>query len=197
MEKYFKNRVMMTKISLLAAFGAVLMYFELPILPAFAWLKIDFSGVPALIGAFAFGPVVGVIIEALKILVIFFIKGSGTGGIGELANLIMGAAIVIPAGIMYRKNRDRKTAIISLVVGTISMTIAGVLANYFILVPLYSAFMPALKESDYVTTYLITGIVPFNLIKGGLVSLVTVLVYKRVSGLINREATMVSKKKIS
>lgn len=197
MKQNFKNRVIMTKISLLAAFGAVLMYFEIPILPAFAWLKIDFSGVPALIGAFAFGPVVGVVIEALKILISFLIKGSGTGGVGELANLIVGAAIVIPAGIIYRRNRTRKAAILSLVVGIISMTIVGVLANYFILVPLYSAFMPALKESDYVAKYLITGIVPFNLIKGGLVSAVTVLVYKRISVLINRESAMLEKKKAS
>lgn len=197
MKQTMKNTNLMVKAALLVAFAVVLMYIDLPVLPAFPWLRIDFSEVPILIGTFAFGPLVGIIIEALKNFVIILIKGTTTAGIGELANFIVGAAIVLPAGIIYKKNKTRNSAIISLIVGTISMTVIGALANYFVLIPIYSAFMPALKENAYIAKYIIAGVVPFNLIKGILVSLITMAVYKKVARLIHREAAMLDNKKAS
>jgi riboflavin transporter len=179
---------LMVKISLLSAIAAIFMYFDFPILPAFDWLKIDFSDIPALIGAFAYGPMVGAIIEGFKIFLRFLLKGTQTGGVGELANFIIGASFVVPAGFIYAKNKTRKNAIISMILSTLSMALVGVLANYYILVPLYSNFMPALKESSFVLKYMLYGVMPFNLIKGIMVSGITLIIYKRVSILILREA---------
>jgi riboflavin transporter len=187
MKKRFKLSTML-KISLLSAVAALLMYFDFPILPAFDWLKIDFSDVPALIGAFAYGPIAGVVIEGLKILLKFLLQGTRTGGVGELANFIIGASFVIPAGLIYARNKTRKTAAIGLVAATISMSVVAALANYFVFVPLYSNFLPALKENSYVITYMTYGVLPFNLIKGTMISVITLLIYKKVSVIILRES---------
>lgn len=176
------------KISLLSAIAVVIMYFEFPILPAFDWLKIDFSDIPALIGAFAYGPITGVVIEALKLALRFFLKGTQTGGIGELANFIIGAAFMIPAGLIYSRNKTRKNAIIAMITASIIMTVAGALANLYLLIPLYKNFLPALKEQAYVVNYLMYGVIPFNLIKGVAVSAITLIIYKKVSVLIIRES---------
>jgi riboflavin transporter FmnP len=187
MKNNLKSTNVMVKISMLAGIAAVLMYLSFPILPAFNWLEIDFSDLPALIGAFAYGPLVGVIIETIKILIKFLIKPSVTAGIGELANLIIGISFIIPVGLIYKRNRTRKTAVFGLITGTISMAVFGLLANFFIMIPLYSKFMPQLKESAYLTNYIFYGVLPFNLIKGAVVSAVTILIYKKVSNLILKE----------
>jgi riboflavin transporter FmnP len=179
---------LLVKMSFLSAVGAVLMYFDFPILPAFVWLRIDLSDIPALIGAFAYGPLAGVIIEAMKIFLRFLLKGTQTGGIGEFANFIIGAAYIIPAGLIYRRNKSRKNAIVGLSVATIIMSIVGVAANLYILVPLYASFMESLKDPVYINNYIIYGVLPFNLIKGVLVSAITVLIYKKVATLILRES---------
>lgn len=197
MKQTFKNTNVMVKAALLVAFAVVLMYLDFPIFPGFSWLKIDFSEVPILIGAFAFGPLAGVVMEALKNILILLVKGTTSVGIGELANFIIGVAIVLPAAIIYKKNKTKKSALVSLTVGTIVMTVVGTLANYYIFVPMYSAFLPDLKQSTYVVKYITFGVIPFNLIKGILVSAITMVVYKKVARLIHREAAMLDNKKAS
>ena len=96
----------MIKISLLSAIAVVLMYFDFPIIPAFPWLKIDLSELPALMGGFAYGPVVGGIIVVLKVILRFLIKGTETGFVGEAANIIVGLALVVPAAWLYHKNKS-------------------------------------------------------------------------------------------
>lgn len=86
------------KISLLSAIALILMYFDFPVIPIFPWLKIDLSDIPALLGTFGFGPLAGVIIELMKNLLYFFIKGSSVAGI--MANFIVGSALVLPAGLI-------------------------------------------------------------------------------------------------
>jgi riboflavin transporter FmnP len=178
---------MLMKVSLLSAIAVVLMYVSFPILPGFAFLKMDLSDVAALIGAFAYGPLAGVVIEGMKNLLIILVKGTDSAGIGELANFIIGSSLLIPAGFIYSKNRTRKSAIIGLLAGTVFMSVAGALANYFIFIPMYKAFMPSLNTVNGIVQYLTYGIIPFNLIKGALVSTVTVLIYKHVSMFIIRE----------
>lgn len=190
MKNVSRTTNLMVKLSFLSAIGAIFMYFDFPILPAFDWLKIDFSDIPALIGAFAYGPTAGVIIEGFKIFLRFLLKGTQTGGIGELANFIIGASFVVPAGLIYRRNKTRKNAIISMIVATLSMSLVGVLANLYILVPLYVNFLPALKESSYVVKYMLYGVLPFNLIKGIMVSAITLIIYKKVSVVILRESSL-------
>lgn len=191
MKNVSKSTNFIVKLSLLSAIALLLAFLEFPVLPAFSFLKIDLSDIPALIGAFAFGPLSGAIIEALKNVLIFIFKGTQTGGIGEFANFIVGCTFVCPAAFIYCRNKTRKNAVISLIVAIFSIVVMGVITNYFIFVPLYFKSMPT-KDMIH---YMVYGIIPFNLIKGLLVSVVTLLIYKRVSVLIHAES-MNQKRKI-
>jgi len=182
------------KVSMLSAIGFILMMFNFPITLLFPdFLKVDVGDLPAIIGAFAMGPMYGVAIQAIKNLLHFLLQTS-TGGIGELANFLVGSALVLPAGFIYMKDRSKKNAMLGLFVGIFSMAVMGALANYFILLPFYETFMPisiivelAAKVTPLVKdkfTLVLFSIVPFNLFKGTLVSTITLLIYKRVSRLL-------------
>ena len=184
----------MTKIAMLSVLAFVLMQFELilPIFPSF--LKIDVSDLPALIGAFAMGPFAGIAIEAVKNLL--HLMQTTTGGVGELANFVIGCSLAVPAAIIYKKHKSKKSAIVGLTVGTIAMTIVGALANYFVMIPFYTAFMPidAIIELGTiinpkiisVETLVLFGIVPFNIFKGIVLSVLTLLLYKRISPILHK-----------
>lgn len=184
----------MTKIAMLSVLAFVLMQFELilPIFPSF--LKIDVSDLPALIGAFAMGPFAGIAIEAVKNLL--HLMQTTTGGVGELANFVIGCSLAVPAAIIYKKHKSKKSAIVGLTVGTIAMTIMGALANYFVMIPFYTAFMPidAIIELGTiinpniisVETLVLFGIVPFNIFKGIVLSVLTLLLYKRISPILHK-----------
>ena len=186
----------MTTIAILAAMATILMLIEIPLGFAPDFYKLDFSEVPVLIGAFALGPIAGILIEAIKILLNFLINGTITFGIGELANFLIGLALVVPASLLYIKHRTRKYAMIGLGIGILSMTVLGGLLNAFVLLPIYAsvfgmtvdglvAIGTALNPSiTSLTGFILLAVVPFNLIKGFLVSFIVVLVYKRVSFLI-------------
>lgn len=183
---------MMAQIAMLTAVSEVLMLFDIPLPFAPTFYKIDLSEVPILIGCFAMGPVAGVIIEALKILLNFLLSGTVTAGVGELANFAIGCAMVLPAGLIYNHHKTRKNAIIGMAAGTLTMTVAGGLLNAFVLLPAYAAAfggMDAIIGLGNAVNGNITGlqsfvlfaVVPFNLVKGVVVSIVTFLLYKRVS----------------
>lgn len=188
----------LVKISLLSVIAYVLMLIELPI-PLFpAFLKIDLSDMPALIGAFALGPVAGVMIELIKNLLHLITKTS-TGGVGELANFLIGASMVIPAGIFYARSKKKSTALIGMLIGTALMAVVGALANYYILIPFYAKMMPidqiiawSAAANTAITdlkTLILYAVVPFNLLKGVVVSIFTILIYKKISHLlINKRA---------
>ena len=112
-------------IGLFGAVASVLMFLEFPLPFAPGFYKLDLSEVPVLIGAFALGPVSGFFIELIKILVHLVIKGTQTAGIGELANLVIGCAFVLPAALIYRAGKTRKRAVIGMITGTLVMTVAG------------------------------------------------------------------------
>jgi riboflavin transporter FmnP len=168
-----KNVVLM---AMFGALGAVLMMFEFPLLfiaPSF--YKLDLSEVPVLVGSFALGPVAGVVIEIVKILIKLVIKPTSTGFVGEFANVVVGCAFVVPAGVIYRmhKHKTKKQAVLGMAVGTLVMAAVGIVVNALIMIPFYSNFMP---------------IGPFNIVKGIIVSAITALVYKRISILIHTAA---------
>lgn len=165
------------KIGILSAIAFILMMFEVPIVPAFPWLQIDLSDVPALIGAFAFGPVAGVVIELLKNVLKMLLMGTSTGGVGEIANFLIGIAFVVPAAIVYKKGNTKKLAIVGMLVGTVAIVLMGILANIFILLPLYGMKMTATQ----LTSYIIAGIIPVNIIKAVLDSVVTYILYKKLA----------------
>ena len=168
------------KVSLLVSISVVLMYFDFPIIPAFPWLQIDLSEVPALMGGFAYGPITGGIIVILKVILRFLLKGTGTAFVGEIANIIVGLALVVPAAYIYHRNKSKKTAIIGMFSGAVVMQIAGILANIYILLPLYGMQM----EGAALANYVFLGIVPFNAVKALMVSVITYLLYKKVSRVI-------------
>ncbi len=182
----------MTKIGLLSAISFVLFLIEfaIPIFPAF--LKIDISDLPAIIASFAMGPLAGVLVEMFKNVIHLTI--TSTGGVGELANFIIGCAFVVPAGLIYKSHKKKKYVLLSLIAGIISMVIVAVLMNYFVLIPLYTKFMPldtiinmAAAVNPYVdgmTSLMLYVIAPFNLIKGIILALITRLIYKKISHLL-------------
>lgn len=165
------------KVAVLGAIAFLLMFLEIPIIPMFPWLKMDLSEVPVLMGAFAFGPLAGMTVEVLKLLLHLMIKGTSTGGVGELANLLVGAALVLPAGFVYSKKKSKKTAIIGMILGGLCIEIVGVVANVYLLLPAYGIQMPAETLMKYVTV----GLLPFNGVKAVLVSVITFILYKRLS----------------
>lgn len=184
----------MTKIAMMSVLAFVLMQFELivPIFPAF--LKIDVSDLPALILAFSMGPFAGIAVEGIKNVLHMF--QTTTGGVGELANFIIGISIVVPAALIYKRSKSKKSAIIGLAVGTVIMSIVGGLANYFILIPFYTNFMPidaiigmgaAVNPSIIsLETLILFGIMPFNIFKGIVLSILTLVLYKRISPILHR-----------
>ena len=185
---------MMTKIAMLSVIAFILYFLEIqvPIFPGF--LKIDISDLPALIGAFALGPIAGIAIEAIKN--ILHLLRTTTGGVGEIANFVIGIALVIPAALIYKRAKTKSGAIIGLAVGVISMAVMGGLANYFFLIPFYTNFMPidaivgmgtAVNSNiNSVLTLVLYGIVPFNLFKGLIISVVTMMLYKRISPILTK-----------
>ncbi|GAA0757613.1 MULTISPECIES: ECF transporter S component [Clostridium] len=173
-----KNLNKFIKISLLGAIAVVLMYFDFPIpfLP-FPWLKIDLSDIPALMGAFAFGPMAGIVVELLKNLLILIVKGTGTGFVGEIANFIVGVSLVAPAAWVYHRNKSRKNALLGMILGTLSIEIIGILANVYLLLPAFGMNM----VKDELIQYVTVGLLPFNGVKAILVCAITYILYKRVS----------------
>ncbi|MCI6887169.1 MAG: ECF transporter S component [Lachnospiraceae bacterium] len=205
-----KEKLLTTKnvvfMGMFSALAAVLMLFEFPlpfIAPSFYGL--DLAEVPVLIGTFAIGPVAGAVMEVVKILIKLVLKPTSTGFVGEFANVVVGWALVIPAGLIYRFKKTKKGAVMGMVAGTGIMAVTGVVINALVMLPFYSNFMPlesiiaagaAINPAvSNVWTFAIICVGPFNIIKGIVVSLITALVYKRVSVIIHGVNTGVSAKK--
>lgn len=187
----------LTKIGILSAVATLLMLFEVPLWFAPSFYKLDLSELPVLIGTFALGPVAGIFIEFIKVLLNFVLNGTVTGGVGELSNFIIGCALVVPAGIIYKHKKSLKFAIIASAVGVVSMTIIGSAMNYIFILPMYSALglmpMDAIINAGNVLnpyivdklTFVAYAVMPFNLIKGVVVVLPTMLIYKRISKILH------------
>ena len=188
----------MAKIAILSAIAFVLMLFEFPVPVAPSFYKLDFSEVAVMIGGFALGPIPAVAIEGMKVILNLLFNGTITMGVGEFANFAIGCAMAVPAAAIYHRNKTRKSALIGMLVGTLVMTVTGVVLNYLVLIPAYvslahfpmdaiigmgQAIFPFIKNTfDLV----IACVTPFNLIKGVLVSLITILLYKHVSPLLHK-----------
>lgn len=187
------NVRMMAQTGMLGAIATVLMLFEIPLPFAPAFYQIDFSEVPVLVGCFAMGPLAGAAIEFIKILLNFAINGTMTAGVGEAANFLIGCALVVPAGLIYKRRRSRTRAIAGMVSGTVIMTAIGCFLNAYILLPAYAkAFeMPidalvgmgnAINASiTDLFTFVMFAVAPFNLLKGVLASMIVLLIYKKIS----------------
>ena len=180
----------MARIAILAAAASILFLIEIPIV---AFYKLDLSNIPVLLGAFSMGPVPGVIILALKSAI--GLLHSSSAGVGELADFVMGAALIVPAAVFYHRNKSRKNAILGMAIGTVCMVIAGVLMNKWVMLPFYmgafhmdmdgiiKAAGVAGVDSEWKLLLLVTG--PFNLLKGVVLSIVTALIYKPLSPILH------------
>ena len=180
----------MARIAILAAAASILFLIEIPIV---AFYKLDLSNIPVLLGAFSMGTVPGLIILGIKSAI--GLLHSSSAGVGELADFVMGAALVIPAAMIYHQNKTRKNAIIGMAVGTVCMIVAGILMNKYVLIPFYmGAFHMDMEgilnfakvsgvDSEWKLLLLVTG--PFNLLKGVVLSIVAGLIYKPLSPILH------------
>ncbi len=192
------NTRSLAKIAILGVIAFVLMLFEFPLPIAPSFYKMDFSEAAVLMAGFAMGPAAAVWTEGLKILLNLLFNGTITMGVGEFANFCIGCALCVPAAMIYQKNKSKSSAIRGLIVGTLFMTCAGVLLNYFVAIPAFvkiahfpmdaiigmgQAIFPVIDNSLKLVLLCVT---PFNLIKGAAVSLVTLLLYKHISPLLHK-----------
>lgn len=181
------------QVAMLGAVAGVLMNLEVP-LPFLApsFYQLDFSEIPPLIGSFAMGPVAGIFIELVKILVHLVTKGSITAGIGDVANFLFGCSYIIPAGLIYRYHhkKSRVHAVVGMAAGVILTTVLACFVNVYFLLPAYSTFMPidqiiqmgaAIHSGvNNLFTFAIMILVPFNLFKYTLTSVIVFFIYKRI-----------------
>ena len=186
-----------TYTAILSAIAGVLMLFEIPLFFAPSFYKLDLSELPVLICTFYLGPVAGVISELVKVMLKLILKGTSTAFVGDFANFAVGCSFVLPATIFYHSRPNRRRAIWGLVTGTLVMTIFGSAFNAIYLLPKFAALfgMPldvivgmGTKVNGAITsvpTLVLFAVVPFNLLKGVVVSLLTMLLYKRISPLLH------------
>ncbi|MBQ8210158.1 MAG: ECF transporter S component [Clostridia bacterium] len=186
-----------TLTAVMGALGTVLMMLEisLPIIPSF--IKLDFSELPALIASFAYGPAYGILVCLIKNVIHLFF--GSTMGIGEISNFILGAIFVGIAGIIYRRNKTKKGALISCLIGSAVMAVVSIFTNYFVVYPLYvkvlgmsmdmiiSMYSAILPTADNLWKALIIFNLPFNLCKGLIDAIMCFVIYKRISPILKKQ----------
>ncbi|MBW9150334.1 ECF transporter S component [Clostridium sp. CM028] len=190
--------VKLIKISLLSVMAFLLMYIELPI-PIFPdFLKIDISDLPALLGAFALGPIAGVVIELFK-NILHGMLATKTAFVGEVANFLVGSCLVLVSGYIYKARKSKGGAIAGLLIGVICMSFFAGILNYFVVLPLYEKVLgfPVASVIEMgskinhnivdLNSFIIWSIIPFNLLKGMVLSAMTLALYKSVSPILHKE----------
>ena len=183
----------LTRCGLLSAMAVILFYIEIPVV---AFYKLDLSTLPAILAGFAMGPMQGIAVIIVKNLV--HMLGTSTACVGEFADILMSCAFVIPASLYYRAHKDRKSALVAMLIGSVTMVVAAVLVNYFILIPAYQVLMNLPLEViigmgqkvfgfiDTTVELVLAITAPFNILKAVVLSVVTYLLYKRVSPLLHK-----------
>ena len=179
-----------TVTAMLSAVAYVLMFIDFPIpflIPSF--IQMDISELPALIGAFSMGPVCGVLVCLVKNLLHLFI--TSTGGVGELANFLMGVVFVMPAGIIYDMKKSKKNAMNGALLGAVLMGLISIPINYFLTYPMYYNFMPEavileayraiVPSMKNILQCLVCFNMPFTIVKGLFSVGITMLIYKHIS----------------
>ena len=189
---------MITGTAMLTAVAVALQYIEIsiPIMPSF--IKLDFSDLPELIGAFAYGPLAGVLIAFLKNLIHLAVSQSGF--VGELSNFLLGAVFALTAGLIYKKKKTKKNALVAGVAGAVAMAAVRLPLNYFIIYPLYYSILGFPEEAilqmyqlllpsvKSIFQALIIFNVPFTFVKALISAVVTMIIYKPISPLLKGKA---------
>ena len=179
----------LVSIGMMSSIAYVLMLLNFPIPPFPQFLMIDFSDIPALIAALIYGPAAGVLVELFKNVLDYFMTGSATGvPVGHVANFVAGILFVLPTYYIYKKLKTKKGMTIGLAAATVIMSVLMSILNYYVIMPAYTLFlnMPAMSSPD-LRTMIVTGILPFNIVKGLLITLVFMLVFTRMSSWIEKQ----------
>lgn len=185
----------MVKIAVFGAISGILMLFKFPLPIAPAFMTVDLSDVATLVSGFVLGPVSGVITVIIKNLLNLLLQGTQTFYVGELSNTIIGSVFVLVSSIIYHRDKTKITAIIGLLLGVLFMTMTATLSNYFVIFPLYArvmgieleSFVNMMPPNNYVNSFMdliLLAVIPFNIVKGFINGLVTILIYKNISKLI-------------
>ncbi len=202
-KKNYFNATRIAVIALFSTLSGLLYILNFPIAAAFpSFLELNFSDIPALIGTFALGPLSGAIIVVMKVLIKLVVKSTSTMFVGDLADIVIGIAFVVPAGLLYKHKRTFKGALIGMGVGTLCSVAFAVLFNRVALVPLYvqlyfggkweplvgmmTPLFPSCTKGTFYNFYLWVSVLPFNMMRCLIAAVVTLLVYKRISVAINR-----------
>ena len=185
----------LTRCGLLSAMAVILFYIEIPVV---AFYKLDLSTLPAILAGFAMGPLQGIAVIIVKNLV--HMLGTSTACVGEIADILMSCAFVVPASLYYRQHKNRKSALVAMLIGSVTMVVVSVLVNYFILIPAYQVLMNLPLEViigmgqkvfgfiDTTVELVLAITAPFNILKAAVLSIVTYLLYKRVSPLLHQKS---------
>lgn len=171
----------LTTIGILGGISTALMFWEFPLLFMPTFLKLDLSTIPVLIAGFLFGPLQGLAVALIKDLI--HVLSTQTGGVGELADFICAAAMVIPSSLIYiKKKKSKKSACAGLCFSVLFLMLASAFTNMFLMLPMYMGGASFNAKLSIV----LTGILPFNFIKGSILAIITFILYKKVSILIKR-----------
>lgn len=173
----------LVSIGMLSSISYILMLLNFPLPPFPQFLMIDFSDIPALIAALIFGPVAGILVGLIKNILDYFMTGSATGvPVGHFANFIAGILFILPTYYVYNKLRTRKGMTLALVIATLVMALIMSVLNYFVFYPAYTFFLniPGMATSE-MRTMIVTAILPFNIIKGLLITIVFMFLFTRMS----------------
>lgn len=200
MSKNLKSIRKITKISILAVIAFLLSYISFPLPFAPAFYKMDFTNIPTLIGAFAFGPMAAVLIEVLRTFIKLIFIPTDTFFIGEASALLVNLSFALSAALIYKKHKTAKQAVLALSVGVICFTVVGAISNYFFIIPAYVHVMGFPLDAiigmgraihsnvDSLLMLVIYCTIPFNLFKATVVAIVVKLIYKYISLLLKRHA---------
>lgn len=172
----------MVIIAMLGSVGTVLMQFNFPLPAIPGFLKFDFGEVPAVLAILTMGPVAGITVEVIKNVLHWLLSGSPTGvPVGEIANFTTGLLFILPIYFIFNKFRTTKGLTTGLIVGTVSMAAGMSFLNYVVFLPMYTYFlnMPAVT-GDALYTMIVLGILPFNLIKGIIIAVISILLFNRM-----------------
>ncbi|MFJ5715693.1 ECF transporter S component [Neobacillus sp. NPDC093127] len=186
--KNTKVKTMVT-IGMLSSIAYLLMLLNFPLPPFQGFLLIDFSDIPALIATLLFGPIAGILVEFFKNVLNYIAAGSQTGiPVGHIANFLAGILFILPTYYVYNKIKTRKGMTLALILGTTTMAVMMSVLNYLFILPAYTALL----DFPDMRNYVVPGILPFNIIKGVIMSFVFMLLFTRMQAWINKFSTIKS-----
>lgn len=170
----------MVGVAMLAAIGYLLMFLAFPVVPAFSFMKVDFSDIPVLIGTYLFGPAAGIMTAFIRSVIHFITTGGDVANlIGDATSFVASVVFVMPIYFVTKKNRTKLSLITGLIVGTISLTVVMSIMNYFVVLPLYLKVIN-LNLGVAASQYVLIGVIPFNIVKGIIVSIIFIGVHAKL-----------------